>query len=258
LNSVNEKLMTFSGKVKLETSVDNYRLSHEPPLYLNILNKNGFFHAFPSDMGGGIRGGDVHTVELILKRESGLFWEPPASLISYPSMYQGDRPCGIFTTIVMDKNSWLCFLNKPMILCKDSMTDQITDIAMNSESSLFYWEIFCPGRIAYDEKWELECFKNKLRVSVDGKIVYRENWSVAKGDIPLSKAGFWDNDFFVNLLVQGKKNMALKDKLIHMFHEFNIDFAFSKIDGNLHLLKAAGKDMTVINKVASLVKDSFY
>ncbi len=243
-----KKGLYFKGEIGFCVSGDKYRLSHNPPLYLNVIKKTQI-EAFPTDQGGGMRGGDSHRYTVSLDSSANVVWYSPASTLCYPSMYGSDDCCNLKVNInLADSN--LIFVNKPLIPCKDSNIRQDIEIKVDSKSSLLYWDEMSSGRVAHEEQWKFLNFENKLSLSCDNILAYKENWTLKKGMIPSSLAGFGESCIYATGIFY---NDAIKkiDVFKHICNESKCTYSVGKIYDNLFIIKLIDKTGIGLNNMTN-------
>ncbi|WGK70107.1 urease accessory protein UreD [Candidatus Haliotispira prima] len=163
--------------------------------------------AIPSDQGGGIRNGDMHAFAINLREGAFLTWAPPASTLFHKS-HQTEEPSRVTQTITLASSSGLSFIGKTNIPCEDANFKQETTISMDRDSHLFYQDIWSPGRVASGEKWAFTSMANQFQLYIEGILVYKENWSLQKENIPLGIGGFMGCDLWLTALAFGPQGEA--------------------------------------------------
>ena len=243
---MNEGLRS-SGRIDLSVTGERYRLYQEAPLYLNILKKK-MIEAYPTDQGGGMRGGDCHAVSISVSDKSGLLWSAPASTLCFPSMYD-DEPCALLTDIHLYDSGKLYYINKPVIPTKNARVNQTTIIDIDELSSLFFVDIFCSGRIAHeDERWGFSCFKNHFELCASGETLYRENWELSASRIPSGSAEFNDLNIYATIIAKGINPARLIERSLSMLKPDAISIALGELSRECYILKALYKTGIYIDK----------
>jgi urease accessory protein UreH len=236
-----------NGKIDLKVKAGRYSLYQKSPLYLNVIRKN-IIEAYPTDQGGGLRGGDSHEVGILLEERSNLLWNVPASTMCYPSMYEDSGICSMKTKINISDKSSLYFLNKPVIPVKFSNVLQETIINLEKECTMFYMDIFTSGRIAHNEKWSFSNFKNKLELNIENEMLYKENWEIKNISLPLGRSGFDGMNMQLTVIaVNGAKHL-LEYAYQYLQKESRL-CSMGKIDADANILKALDNNGVLFNKL---------
>lgn len=163
-------------------------------------------------------------------------------------MYRLDDCCSLnFDINLIDSN--LIFINKPLIPCKDSNISQKIKIKVDSNSSLIYWDAISSGRIAHNERWEFQCFENKLDFHCDNTLAYKENWTLKKDMIPTNLSGFGENNLYATGIFYGTKALEKLKTFKQICAKNKYSYSIGEIFDNFAILKLVDNSGMVINKI---------
>jgi urease accessory protein len=147
------------------------------PLYLEGGAPPVVFIKTPSS---GLLDGDEHDLDVEVDSGSCLELRTQACLLVYPGVSSQN------TRIRVGSGGRLVYHPHLMILGAHSDLKQTVSIELEEGSALDYCEQWCAGRIAMNEIWQFARFDYCLRVSVQGRLVYRERWCLQPGSQPLT------------------------------------------------------------------------
>lgn len=118
----------------------------------------------------GLLSGDVLDIDISLAKSTALSLNTQA-FTRVLAMNEGDSAEQI-THIALAENSRLFYLPHPLVLHKDSVFKQQTQIEMDEQSELIYGEIVAIGRVLNDERFAFRQFSSHLKIYAlqnDGK-----------------------------------------------------------------------------------------
>lgn len=118
----------------------------------------------------GVLAGDVLEIDISLAKLTALSLNTQA-FTRVLAMNEGDSAEQI-TRIALAENSRLFYLPHPLVLHKDSVFKQQTQIEMDEQSELIYGEIVAIGRVLNDERFAFRQFSSHLKIYAlqnDGK-----------------------------------------------------------------------------------------
>lgn len=118
----------------------------------------------------GLLSGDVLEIDISLAKLTALSLNTQA-FTRVLAMNEGDSAEQI-TRIALAENSRLFYLPHPLVLHKDSVFKQQTQIEMDEQSELIYGEIVAIGRVLNDERFAFRQFSSHLKIYAlqnDGK-----------------------------------------------------------------------------------------
>ena len=72
------------------------------------------------------------------------------------------------------RQGWLEVLPEWLIPQRGSAFEQVTTIEVSADAGLFYAELLAPGRVAHGESLAFELLDNRLRLSIDGRLVCQQ------------------------------------------------------------------------------------
>ncbi|PRI43499.1 Urease accessory protein UreH [Haemophilus influenzae] len=110
----------------------------------------------------GVLAGDVLEIDISLAKLTALSLNTQA-FTRVQAMNEGDSAEQI-TRIALAENSRLFYLPHPLVLHKDSVFKQQTQIEMGEQSELIYGEIVAIGRVLNDERFAFRQFSSHLKI----------------------------------------------------------------------------------------------
>lgn len=118
----------------------------------------------------GVLAGDVLEIDISLAKSTALSLNTQA-FTRVQAMNEGESAMQT-THISLAENSRLFYLPHPLVLHKDSVFKQQTQIEMGEQSELIYGEIVAIGRVLNDERFAFRQFSSHLKIYAvqnDGK-----------------------------------------------------------------------------------------
>ncbi|HHF5334840.1 TPA: urease accessory protein UreD [Haemophilus influenzae] len=138
-----------------------------PPLKVMTLSayadkwENGL-SAMQMSSSPGLLAGDRVDIQITLEKSTALSLNTQA-FTRVQAMNEGDSAEQI-TRIALAENSRLFYLPHPLVLHKDSVFKQQTQIEMGEQSELIYGEIVAIGRVLNDERFAFRQFSSHLKI----------------------------------------------------------------------------------------------
>lgn len=208
--------MFHKGKISLKIENGKYNSFFHPPGHLRVLRRGISFNAYPSDTGGGLRGGDQLDLQIDLGPDSSLSWLPPASTLCYPGMNAEDA-VGLDAQIRLAENADLFLVEPAFIPCAQSRIKREVVINIADSSSIFYFDVFSPGRVGYGEEWVFEEYLFNLKFYINSKPLLFEKFKITKDDYPSGKAGFQGAKLWATVLLKGKEYLSFIENYLKDF-----------------------------------------
>lgn len=188
--------------------------------------------------GGPHVDGDRFTQNIYLKKGSMAFISTGAAtkLAEMKRNYSGLRQ-----TILLEEDAYLEYLPEPIIPCKNTRFISDTRIVAHPSASMFYSEIYMPGRKYYNNG-EIFAY-DALSVCAhgerpDGEPLFREKFVIEPKKSPVDNIGIMDHyHVFANVIVMAPPEKA---ELIYAETQPFIDVEKRLACGITHLPRGAG------------------
>lgn len=202
--------------------------------------------------GGANIDGDRYQQDIYLK-EGSMAWISTGAATKLAEMR--DNYAGMVQNIRLDKDSYLEYMPEPVIPCRHTRYISDTRIVMDPSATLFYSEIYMPGR-KYYEKPELFDY-DILSVTChgerpDGEELFREKFIISPAKSSPAVLGVMGTyHVFANVIVMTPKEHADR---IYASTEAGIDAANHTAQGITHLPNGAGLLFKVLGMETGEVK----
>jgi urease accessory protein UreH len=180
---------SVNGGLDLRLTESVYRLKTAPPLAANLLRHQGGWRCFPTDIGGGLRGGDQVNIRIDVGPGQNLYWTPAANSFYFPSS-SSRKMIHQNTRIKVGPGASLFFLPKPQYAVKDAEVRSRTRIDLDPHGQLFFLDIWGSGRIYHGESWCFRGIENSLVLKLGDQTLYQERWHLEGGVLSRSPAAW--------------------------------------------------------------------
>ena len=239
-------LLRGKGEITLNVQKNKWDLYQKDPLYINLIRESSFIRAFPTDMGGGIAGGDSQEMKLYLQ-SSRMLWQPAASTLCYPNRGEDESVTELNYSIIVQDKSILIYLNKPLIPCQGSWIEQSIDVNVDESSELLYFEPYSSGRIAYGQEWAFKQYRNKFVLNYKNQPVLKESWQLLKNKIPRGPAGFKGYSHWATLISVGTEIQTVLNLMIQRLEMDQCFVTQSIVCDNIRLVRVLDKTGVALN-----------
>lgn len=198
--------------------------------------------------GGPEVDGDRYAIHLDLGRDtmvhlaSGAATKIASMRHNFASMYQ---------RVALGPGAMLEYLPEPIIPCRRSRYHSLTELTVDPTASLFWSEIFLPGRIYHGEMFDYELLSLSTRLyRPSGERLYSEKQLLQPLKSPLTGRGVMGGyPIFANLLVVGPQAEAFGEEL-HPYIDSERGLAF----GALRLKGGVGWSCRLLGRTTEAVK----
>ena len=242
--------MVSNGQIKIAIQDGRYRLYHDPPLFLNVIENGDGLLLMPADQGGGVLPGDTQKIRLELSGRVRVTWAPASATVVFsPTEVAGENDEVVLSTeIVIGEDSELIFLSPNLIPGKNTNIKQVNSIRANQSSSFIYCETNTAGRIAHGEKWAYYRLKNELRLVIDNKTLYQERYALNSGKGYDSKSGFMGDKAWSTIICQHGHAEEIIDRYCAFMNNLGTRTGYSMIRNNLCIAKVLESEGVFLNK----------
>ncbi|MCB9017404.1 MAG: urease accessory protein UreD [Paludibacteraceae bacterium] len=204
--------------------------------------------------GGPNVDGDRYEQEFTVRKNAYAFISTGASTKIAEMIYNYS---GMTQTFLLEENAYLEYLPEPLIPCHNSRFICDTTITLHPSATLFYSEVYMPGRTHYreGERFLYDIISVCTRAErPDGGALFREKFIVRPKLKSPERVGIMDNyDVFANVLVLTPKNHleALFEKTkAFIDKEKGLAAGITRLPNGCGLLyKVLGKETEPVKKI---------
>lgn len=215
-------------------------------------------------LGGGYIEGEYYENNIKLEEESQAILTTQASSKIYKS--ENGIPSKQYTNLQLEKNSKLEFINDSVILYKDAVYEQTTDIYLNEESSLIYSDGITAGWSPDGKLFQYTSARLKTNIYLDGELIYLDNLKITPKDYNVQSFGILEGykNFGTMLVIDKRIDKELIKRLREETRKLDLDvkFGISLLEKNGFVVRILGnltQDIQkVINRVHTILRKEFY
>ncbi|MDO4588834.1 MAG: urease accessory protein UreD [Fusobacterium sp.] len=215
-------------------------------------------------LGGGYIEGEYYENNIKLEEESQAILTTQASSKIYKS--ENGIPSKQYTNLQLEKNSKLEFINDSVILYKDAVYEQTTDIYLNEESSLIYSDGITAGWSPDGKLFQYTSARLKTNIYLDGELIYLDNLKITPKDYDVQSFGILEGykNFGTMLVIDKRIDKELIKRLREETRKLDLDvkFGISLLEKNGFVVRVLGnltQDIQkVINRVHTILRKEFY
>lgn len=215
-------------------------------------------------LGGGYIEGEYYENNIKLEEESQAILTTQASSKIYKS--ENGIPSKQYTNLQLEKNSKLEFINDSVILYKDAVYEQTTDIYLNEESSLIYSDGITAGWSPDGKLFQYTSARLKTNIYLNGELIYLDNLKITPKDYDVQSFGILEGykNFGTMLVIDKRIDKELIKRLREETRKLDLDvkFGISLLEKNGFVVRVLGnltQDIQkVINRVHTILRKEFY
>ena len=208
----------------------------------------------------GVLAGDVLEIDISLAKSTALSLNTQA-FTRVQAMNEGESAMQT-THISLAENSRLFYLPHPLVLHKDSVFKQQTQIEMGEQSELIYGEIVAIGRVLNDERFAFRQFSSHLKIYAlqnDGKkrplVSDCIQWLPSKMNLTaLSQMENYSHQGSLTYLNLAKSNAEIKQQVQALQQQFTDEKALLI---GISLLNECGLMVRVLGHRAETIQQLF-
>lgn len=218
-------------------TVGNAKLS--PAVYLD---DNGIPCYYLIQLGGGYIEGEYYETDILLEENAQAILSTQASNKVYKS--ENNIPSKQYTKIKLEKNSLLEFINDSVILYKDAVYEQKTDIYLDEDSTLIYSDGITAGWSPDGKLFQYSETKIKTDVYLNNELIYLDNLKITPKDYDVQSLGILEEykNFGTMIVIDKRVNKELIAILRKVARENNLDvkFGISLLEKNGFIVRVLG------------------
>lgn len=206
-------------------------------------------------LGGGYIEGEYYENHLTLKENSHSIITTQASSKVYKS--ENKIPSRQYTSVKLKSGSIMEFINDSVILYKDAVYQQKTDIHLTKESTLIYFDGITCGWSPDGKLFQYTSASMKTDVYLDEELVYLDNLKIVPEEYDVQSFGILEGykNFGTMLVFDKRVNRDIVKKSRELLKNSNLDIKFgvSELESNGFIIRILGNLTQDIQKGASLV-----
>ena len=175
-------------------------------------------------------------------------------------------PSKQYTNLYLEKNSRLEFINDSVILYKDAVYEQSTDIYLEEGSTLIYSDGITAGWSPDGKLFQYKSARIKTNLYLEGELIYLDNLKIIPSEYEVQSFGILEGykNFGTMLVIDKRVNKELIKKLREETKNLDLDvkFGISLLEKDGFIIRILGnltQDIQkVINKVHTYLRQEFF
>lgn len=215
-------------------------------------------------LGGGYIEGEYYENRLKLEEGSQAILTTQASSKIYKS--ENGIPSKQYTNLQLEKNSKLEFINDSVILYKDAVYEQSTDIYLEEGTTLIYSDGITAGWSPDGKLFQYTSARIKTNLYLNGELIYLDNLKITPKDYEVQSFGILEGykNFGTMVVIDERVDKELIKRLREETKNLNLDvkFGISLLEKNGFIVRVLGnltQDIQkVINKVHTYLRKEFF
>ena len=215
-------------------------------------------------LGGGYIEGEYYENRLKLEEGSQAILTTQASSKIYKS--ENGIPSKQYTNLQLEKNSKLEFINDSVILYKDAVYEQSTDIYLEEGTTLIYSDGITAGWSPDGKLFQYTSARIKTNLYLNGELIYLDNLKITPKDYEVQSFGILEGykNFGTMVVIDERVDKELIKRLREETKNLNLDvkFGISLLEKNGFIVRVLGnltQDIEkVINKVHTYLRKEFF
>lgn len=215
-------------------------------------------------LGGGYIEGEYYENRLKLEEGSQAILTTQVSSKIYKS--ENGIPSKQYTNLQLEKNSKLEFINDNVILYKDAVYEQSTDIYLEEGATLIYSDGITAGWSPDGKLFQYTSAKIKTNLYLNGELIYLDNLKITPKDYEVQSFGILEGykNFGTMVVIDERVDKELIKRLREETKNLNLDvkFGISLLEKNGFIVRVLGnltQDIQkVINKVHTYLRKEFF
>lgn len=215
-------------------------------------------------LGGGYIEGEYYENRLKLEEGSQAILTTQASSKIYKS--ENGIPSKQYTNLQLEKNSKLEFINDSVILYKDAVYEQSTDIYLEAGATLIYSDGITAGWSPDGKLFQYTSARIKTNLYLNGELIYLDNLKITPKDYEVQSFGILEGykNFGTMVVIDERIDKELIKRLREETKNLNLDvkFGISLLEKNGFIVRVLGnltQDIQkVINKVHTYLRKEFF
>lgn len=215
-------------------------------------------------LGGGYIEGEYYENRLKLEEGSQAILTTQASSKIYKS--ENGIPSKQYTNLQLEKNSKLEFINDSVILYKDAVYEQSTDIYLEEGTTLIYSDGITAGWSPDGKLFQYTSARIKTNLYLNGELIYLDNLKITPKDYEVQSFGILEGykNFGTMVVIDERVDKELIKRLREETKNLNLDvkFGISLLEKNGFIVRVLGnltQDIQkVINRVHTYLRKEFF
>lgn len=215
-------------------------------------------------LGGGYIEGEYYENIIKLEKESHAVLTTQASNKVYKS--ENGIPSKQYTNLYLERESCLEFINDSVILYKDAVYEQSTDIYLEKGAALIYSDGITSGWSPDGKLFQYKSARIKTNLYLEGELIYLDNLKITPSEYEVQSFGILEGykNFGTMLVIDERIDKELVKKLREETKNLNLDvkFGISLLEKNGFIVRILGnltQDIQkVINRVHTYLRKEFF
>ena len=104
-----------------------------------------------------------------------------------------ENPCLIQQKINLESGARLEWFPEPLMLYSGAALRAESEIKIAAGATILMGEVFCAGRIGRGESWAFASYENRLRVHLDGELIYVNQSALHPQNFAPQRVGIFEN-----------------------------------------------------------------
>lgn len=208
-------------------------------------------------LGGGYIEGEYYENQIKLLEGSHSILTTQAPNKVYKS--ENDIPSKQHTRIELEKDSKLEFINDSVILYKDAVYEQKTEIYLNEGSTLIYSDGITSGWSPDGKLFQYTSARMKTDIYLNGEPIYLDNLKIVPDSYEVQSFGILEGykNFGTLIVIDEKINKELIKTLREITKNLDLDikFGISLLEKNGFVVRILGNLTQDIQKVIKIIHD---
>ena len=215
-------------------------------------------------LGGGYIEGEYYENNIRLEKDSQAILTTQASSKIYKS--ENGISSKQYTHLYLEENSKLEFINDSVILYKDAVYEQSTDIYLEEGTTLIYSDGITAGWSPDGKLFQYKNARIKTNVYLNGELIYLDNLKIIPDEYEVQSFGILEGykNFGTMLVIDKRIEKELIKKLREETKNLDLDvkFGISLLEKDGFIIRILGnltQDIQkVINKVHTYLRKEFF
>lgn len=194
-------------------------------------------------LGGGYVEGEIYKNSITVKEGAKAIITTQAPTKVY-KCEKHKEPSQQQSKIKMEKNSVLEYISDNVILYKNAVYNQDTEIYMNKDSTLIYTDGITSGWSPDGMKFQYEYVRMKNKIYIDNKLILLDNLQLSPREYDVTDLGLLEGYINFGTMVVINKNISQEDVEIarEIIEGLNLDIKFgvSMLEENGFIIRILG------------------
>lgn len=206
-------------------------------------------------LGGGYIEGEYYENQIKLLKDSHSILTTQAPNKVYKS--ENDIPSKQYTKIELEERSKLEFINDSVILYKDAVYEQKTEIFLEKDSTLIYSDGITCGWSPDGKLFQYTSARMKTEVYLESEPIYFDNLKIVPEEYEVQSFGILEGykNFGTMIVIDNRVNKELIKKVRDLTKDISLDvkFGISLLEKNGFVVRILGNLTQDIQKIIGII-----